>query len=297
MKNILALLLAICICFSLATLLSSCKKEHVHDYGEFWAFDEEYHWRECKCGDVIEKAPHEWGEGKVIQAADEETVGVRSYVCRVCGKDKTEKFAYDPSSGPTTTVREDQMQRAFSEERLRNVTMTSLTEVDGKFQEKSVYLFTEEGAYFYNLDENGKIYNEEYDIFTENGYEIYKRDKKSGNWTCEKMTRIQFLDERKYADLVSKFVKRYSVFPDNYNKMTYNAREKQYEMIDEELAGAEVMYAILRFESNNLMFLCFLISGSASLNFGDAIGGYLEFSFENYGTTSFEIPQNAILLN
>ncbi len=51
--------------------------EHTHEYGG-WQYDDTYHWKECECGDVIDKAEHTLGE---------EILGEDGYyqTCSVCG--------------------------------------------------------------------------------------------------------------------------------------------------------------------------------------------------------------------
>ena len=294
MKKILALLLTLCTCFSLAAGLSSCKEEHVHEYSEFWTFDDESHWHDCigNCGSSIDKAPHAWDEGTITQEADEETTGSRRYVCKVCGKEKIETFEYDSSLGATTTVREDQMKRAFDRERFRNVTMTFYSTDSGKFARKTVYLFTEKGTYWYQLDERGKKFDEQYYIYTDGGYEVYTKGE-DGNWYIVRMTAQRFAT--KYVDFASRFSAQYAVFANNYSKFVYSEDDKEYQLFEETVAGNNLTYAILRFKAKRLTFLGFLRPIGESLDFAsENYGNYQEFSFTDYGTTSFEIPAGAI---
>lgn len=293
MKKILALLLALCTCFSLAVGLSSCREEHVHEYSAFWTFDEEYHWHDCigNCGSSIDKAPHVWGEGTITQEADEETTGLRLYVCKLCGKERVEKFDFDPSNGPTTTVREDQMKRAFDRDRFHNVTMTFYSTDSGEFASEAVYLITEEGLYRYRLDEDGVKFDERYYLATGSGYDVYTKDE-NAIWKMESISKQRFSAN---ADYVGRFVDQYAVFSDNYGKFEYNENDKEYQLFSDTIAKNNISYAVMRFEAKRLTFLGFLCPVSNSLDYStDFYGNYQEFRFENYGTTSFTLPSDIV---
>ncbi|MBQ7172964.1 MAG: hypothetical protein IJR88_02465 [Clostridia bacterium] len=294
MKRILALILTALMCFPLVAGLSSCEQAHEHVYSSFWSFDDNDHWHNCEgnCNSYIDKAPHEWDEGVVLREADEETTGIMSYRCRVCGKEKAETFEFDPSNGPTTTVRVDQMERAFEAASFKNVTMTFYATNSGKFADKKVYYFTENGTYWYQEDEDGKIKNEQYDMVTASGYDVYTKGE-DGIWYVESMTKQRFA--AKYVDYASRFAAQYAVFPDNYEKYAYNPIDKQYELFPETIAGNNISYAILRFEAKKLTFFAFLRPIGESLDFStDVYGNYQEFTFTNYGSTTFKKPANAI---
>ena len=50
-------------------------KEPGHSYGENWANDPDYHWKECGCGNIMTKEPHSGGEATCTEQA----------TCEVCG--------------------------------------------------------------------------------------------------------------------------------------------------------------------------------------------------------------------
>ncbi|MGM9568437.1 MAG: S-layer homology domain-containing protein, partial [Clostridia bacterium] len=58
---------------------------HSHSYGTEWFSDSTNHWKECSCGEKAEEAAHISDGGKVTTEATEETEGVRTYSCTVCG--------------------------------------------------------------------------------------------------------------------------------------------------------------------------------------------------------------------
>mgnify|MGYP005762825105 CR=1 FL=1 len=95
-------LVALFLLGSSALLLSSCKEEHTHDWGEgtvtvqptctaqgFKTF-------ECSCGAVrtepIQATGHKWDEGKVTTEPTCQP-GVKTYTCQNCGETKTESIA------------------------------------------------------------------------------------------------------------------------------------------------------------------------------------------------------------
>ncbi len=58
------------------------KGEHV--YGTNYKQDEEYHWKECECGSVTEKAAHSFGEWMVTKEPTVDEAGSRERLCSVC---------------------------------------------------------------------------------------------------------------------------------------------------------------------------------------------------------------------
>lgn len=57
---------------------------HVHAGDGKWSADAEGHWKQCACGEVVEKAPHAWGEGR------EQEDNTLRYECQDCGAIRTE---------------------------------------------------------------------------------------------------------------------------------------------------------------------------------------------------------------
>ena len=69
------------------------KLPHTHTFANAWSKDENSHWHAATCehkSEVKDKAAHSWGVGKITTPATEETEGVKTYTCTVCGKTKTE---------------------------------------------------------------------------------------------------------------------------------------------------------------------------------------------------------------
>ena len=72
------------------------KVMHVHDYGKTWKSDKTYHWKECECGEVDEKAEHDWDAGKVTKEVTATEAGEKTYTCKVCAVTRTEAI---PATG------------------------------------------------------------------------------------------------------------------------------------------------------------------------------------------------------
>lgn len=58
--------------------LAATEETHVHEGGETWLSDENFHWKECSCGEPVEKAAHLWEENGAQKKA----------FCSVCGAEK-----------------------------------------------------------------------------------------------------------------------------------------------------------------------------------------------------------------
>lgn len=95
MKKILSTILAVCMLFSLSTLITSCS--HTCTFSEDWTANETDHWHACThedCPEVLDKAAHEWDEGKITAKATQEAEGVKTFTCKICEKTKTESVAF-----------------------------------------------------------------------------------------------------------------------------------------------------------------------------------------------------------
>lgn len=68
-----------------------------HDYGTAYKTDSDNHWKECECGDVIEKTTHTPGEWVVTKEASTTEKGSKERTCSVCGYKEVEEI-------PTITV-------------------------------------------------------------------------------------------------------------------------------------------------------------------------------------------------
>lgn len=71
---------------------------HVHSYSEAWLNDDEYHWRECECGEKTAVAEHDMS-WTVLREATKKQPGTEKGVCSVCGYEKERSLAYENSSG------------------------------------------------------------------------------------------------------------------------------------------------------------------------------------------------------
>ena len=92
MKKSLILILAITTTFALLlSVLTACGGKK-HEFSDEWKNDETYHWHECtkkKHTDTSDKIAHVWDGGEITTQPTEETEGVKTYTCTVCGYKKT----------------------------------------------------------------------------------------------------------------------------------------------------------------------------------------------------------------
>ena len=73
------------ILFAVSTLMVGCKAEvHTHTFAEEWKTDENFHWKECECGEIKFDAEHTFGDWEVIKEPTEEAEGSREKSCTVC---------------------------------------------------------------------------------------------------------------------------------------------------------------------------------------------------------------------
>lgn len=76
-----------------------------HDYGTAYKSDAENHWKECDCGNVVEKEAHKFGDWTVTKEATETAKGSKERVCSVCGyKEIAEIPAIEAPSEPTEST-------------------------------------------------------------------------------------------------------------------------------------------------------------------------------------------------
>lgn len=74
------------------------EESHEHKYGE-WQNDATNHWKQCECGEVVEKAAHKWDAGKITKEPTAVTAGEKTFICTVCSVTKKETVA---ATGQTT---------------------------------------------------------------------------------------------------------------------------------------------------------------------------------------------------
>lgn len=66
------------VCFYVQT------KRHNHSYSSTYSHDEEYHWKECACGEQTAYGPHEWGDWVIDQEVSPTQHGKKHHTCSVC---------------------------------------------------------------------------------------------------------------------------------------------------------------------------------------------------------------------
>ncbi len=86
-------------------LLAGCQSDdesHSHTFAESWSSDETKHWHAADCGHDVKKDEdeHTFNSGEITTPATEETEGLKTFTCTVCGYKKTESI---PVAGHTHT--------------------------------------------------------------------------------------------------------------------------------------------------------------------------------------------------
>ena len=71
-------------------VLCSCTTEHTHAFSANYQSDNDYHWRECECGEEAARGEHTWNSGAITVYPTTESEGVRTYTCTVCRHKKEE---------------------------------------------------------------------------------------------------------------------------------------------------------------------------------------------------------------
>ncbi len=79
MKKLVSLLLAVCMCLSVGTLITACEAEtgsgteHSHTFKTEWETDPFYHWHVCDnrpCLEMSDRAEHIWDGGVMAVECD-----------------------------------------------------------------------------------------------------------------------------------------------------------------------------------------------------------------------------------
>lgn len=81
------------------TLEDTIIAKGAHNYGDTYKSDAENHWKECGCGNIIEKSAHVFGNWSVIKEATTTENGSKERTCSVCGYKATEVI---PAMGTAT---------------------------------------------------------------------------------------------------------------------------------------------------------------------------------------------------
>lgn len=77
------------------------KLDHVHSYST-QKHDSEYHWNECRCGEISKKALHTFGDWKITKLATPTADGTKERTCDVCGYVQTGAVKYIPDDDEDT---------------------------------------------------------------------------------------------------------------------------------------------------------------------------------------------------
>lgn len=196
MKKILSLILTLCMCLTMGTVLTACDfgttdPGHTHTYETVWSHDDTYHWYVCEdktCVETSQKAEH----------------SIENGVCSVCGY---EQSAPTPQPTPSANeVTEEQFNAAFAFEGITSVTVQSESNtniVNGVQQEVSyatIYLQDNKLKY---VSGDVTAYNEVYDTYAYG----YSYDTENEKWLRVKIenTDDDFSDLMTFASIKEMF--------------------------------------------------------------------------------------------
>ena len=74
------------ILFAVSTFMVGCKAEvHTHTFAEEWKTDENFHWKECECGEKKDFEEHTYGTWKVTTDPTINAEGKNERTCSNCG--------------------------------------------------------------------------------------------------------------------------------------------------------------------------------------------------------------------
>lgn len=265
MKKFLSLMLAVIMCFAVATTLASCG--HEHEFKTDWSSDATHHWHACtdpECTESADKAEHSWDAGTEKEFPNTE------YACTVCGYKKT--------VAATTTVSDEQWAAAwnFGE----NYTITAEQTYPGEGRE--VYAAKRAGNLFTTIYEmyaegeteasdvscdygkiDGEVYYNYYPQYDGNEQFIGYRIEASSGTVQEAIDGVleQFLPE---------------VFRDK-TKYTHNTTTGYYECAELEVYSVAVQNIKLGFKDGKLVYFAYgivdegmTISSTANITYGGA---------------------------
>lgn len=158
MKKILSLILTLCMCLTMGTVLTACDfgttdPGHTHTYETVWSHNDTYHWYACEdktCVETSQKAEH----------------SIENGVCFVCGHEQS-----NPTPQPTPSaneVTEEQFNAAFAFEGIASVTVQSESNtniVNGVQQEVSYATIYLQDNKLKCVSGDITTYNEVYDTY------------------------------------------------------------------------------------------------------------------------------------
>lgn len=79
-----------------------------HKYGSWKADGNEYHKKECSCGDTVKEA-HKWDAGVETKAPTETETGIKTYTCSECSHTKSEEIPATGNSNMSAEIVEKLM--------------------------------------------------------------------------------------------------------------------------------------------------------------------------------------------
>lgn len=87
-----------------AATYKDIEEEHIHNYGQ-WQHNDTQHWKECSCGDVIDRGTHDFENWITDREATAIETGAKHRKCQTCGYRQTGTIpatGTEPGSGTVT---------------------------------------------------------------------------------------------------------------------------------------------------------------------------------------------------
>ena len=307
MKKLISVLLALCTCLALLSMLASCAHEHVASSA--MESDDVYHWTVCassSCGEEMERAEHEfrfedvdstrhkevcdcgktywyehdYDDGTVQTEPVKGTPGITVFTCKDCGHEKSVEVKYEPK----TSVNASDFNKLINLVGVTNYTV----KVDGDYELahdiKGVYKYKDgaidQGTWLWSL-ENGKKYQY---YKKNNAYWVKVTDTDVENDPMQNVLISTRYDWR--ADLVENLVSFFS-----YSSFNYIEEKGYYETVNEkarlfcDIAGDEGLYV----ETYDKIKLFFEDDQLVKIQFER--GDYSMYARITYGDADFTLPE------
>lgn len=271
MKKFLSLMLAVIMCFAVATTLASCG--HEHEFKTDWSSDATHHWHACtdpECTESADKAEHSWDAGTVKEFPNTE------YACTVCGYKKT--------VAATTTVSADQWTAAMNLG--ENYTISAEQTYPG--EGKEIYVAKRAGNLFASVSEEyAEGETESSDTYTSYGkidgevfYNYYPQRDQNEQFVGYRIEASSETVQENIDEVLDEFV------PEplrDMTKYTHNTTTGYYECAEMEYFGMTIQNIKLGFKDGKLAY------GSFELAMGDGEAPSITMDI-TYGGATVTLP-------
>ncbi len=254
MKKFLSLMLAVIMCFAVATTLASCG--HEHEFKTDWSSDATHHWHACtdpECTEPADKAEHTWDAGTAKEFPNTE------YACTVCGYKKT--------VAATTTVSADQWTAAMDLGENFSIYAENVMPGDGK----EVMIAKRAGNLFASVSEEyAEGETESSDTYTSYGkidgevfYNYYPQRDQNEQFIGYRVEASSDSVQENIDEILADF------FPNDLRDMTkytHNTTTGYYECAEAQYYGMTLQNIKVGFKDGKLVYVSFELATGASAN-------------------------------